>query len=284
MRISVILKLIHRIDNERTCSKKILENVSNIGIKQHVWLDSCRNHLIVRDCGINHYVINKNLLELFYSTNVWMITKGVQGNLHALYPMYCYLCTVSGFTERIRLDIHTLGCHWRNSDYCSLHWNTTGGTVTVHTHPAHTVTKSSIHASLRWQDGGTPSSKWAGLCTCNFYCGFTALYWIPVLLLKRVSASTPLSACLGYEHHFSFCVFGVAVQMKSAKRKQLTIPVVYIKCCILGSDLTEWPLNHVLSVHWETTGQTTETALADAISQWSSSGNPEIIICITGTH
>ena len=27
-----------------------------------------------------------------------------------------------------------LGCHWRNSSYCSLHWNVTGGTVTTHTH------------------------------------------------------------------------------------------------------------------------------------------------------
>ena len=25
-------------------------------------------------------------------------------------------------------------CHWRKSDYCSLHWNTTGGTVTAQAH------------------------------------------------------------------------------------------------------------------------------------------------------
>ena len=29
----------------------------------------------------------------------------------------------------------TLGCHWRNSNFCSLHWNTTGWTVTAHTCP-----------------------------------------------------------------------------------------------------------------------------------------------------
>ena len=29
----------------------------------------------------------------------------------------------------------TLGCQWRNSNFCSLQWNTTGGTVTAHTCP-----------------------------------------------------------------------------------------------------------------------------------------------------
>ena len=33
----------------------------------------------------------------------------------------------------------TMGCHWRNSNFCSLHWNTTGGTVTAHTRPTHIV-------------------------------------------------------------------------------------------------------------------------------------------------
>ena len=29
----------------------------------------------------------------------------------------------------------TLGCHWRNSNFCSIHWNSTGGTVTAHIRP-----------------------------------------------------------------------------------------------------------------------------------------------------
>ena len=29
----------------------------------------------------------------------------------------------------------TLGSHWKNSNFCSQHWNTTGGTVTAHTRP-----------------------------------------------------------------------------------------------------------------------------------------------------
>ena len=37
--------------------------------------------------------------------------------------------------EKLSWYCPTLECHWRNSDYCSLHWNTTGGTVTAHTHP-----------------------------------------------------------------------------------------------------------------------------------------------------
>ena len=54
-----------------------------------------------------------------------------------------------------------------------------------------------------------------GLCIFSLYLEFTALQWMPVLLLTHVSTSTLLCACLWYEHHYSFCVFGVASQMKS---------------------------------------------------------------------
>ena len=82
--------------------------------------------------------------------------------------------------------VNTCRVHWNttgkvswNSDYCSPHWNTTGGTVTAHTHPCR-----NINARLKWQGGGTPSRKWTGLCKFCFYLEFTALQWIPVLLLK----------------------------------------------------------------------------------------------------
>ena len=94
--------------------------------------------------------------------------------------------------------------------------NTTGGTATAPHTQAHTVRQSSIYAILKWQDDGTQSSKWSDLCKFNFYLEFTALQWKPVLLFKRVSTSTSFCACLGYEHHYTFCVFEAAVQMKSA--------------------------------------------------------------------
>ena len=37
--------------------------------------------------------------------------------------------------EKLSWNRPTLGCHWRNSNFCSLHWNTTGRTVTAHTRP-----------------------------------------------------------------------------------------------------------------------------------------------------
>ena len=37
--------------------------------------------------------------------------------------------------EKISWIRPTLGCHWRNSNFCSLYWNTTGVTVTAHTRP-----------------------------------------------------------------------------------------------------------------------------------------------------
>ena len=118
--------------------------------------------------------------------------------------------------------------------------------------------QSSIHASLKSQHGGTPVSKWTGLWIFSFYLEFTALQWMPVLLLTHVSTSTSLCACLWYERHYNFCVFGVASQMKSVEFKQLSpYQYVYIRGRMLGSDLTLWPPNQILSVHWDATGQTT---------------------------
>ena len=97
--------------------------------------------------------------------------------------------------------------------------------------------QSSIHASLKWQDGGTRVSKWTSLCIFSLYLEFTALQWIPVLLLTHVSTSTLLCACLWYEHHYSFCVFGVASQMKSVKLKKTH----HTSCIHKRSHVGKWP-------------------------------------------
>ena len=105
---------------------------------------------------------------------------------------------LAGYTgtplENLSWNRPTLECHWRNSNFCSLHWNITGETVAAHTHTI---------------------SKWTGLCKFSSYLEFTAQQWIPVLLSKYVSTWPSLCACLWYEDHYSFCVFGVASQMKS---------------------------------------------------------------------
>ena len=46
---------------------------------------------------------------------------------------------LAGYTgtplEKLSWNSPTLECHWKNSNFCSLHRNTTGGTVTAHTRP-----------------------------------------------------------------------------------------------------------------------------------------------------
>ena len=112
-----------------------------------------------------------------------------------------------------------LECHWdttwRPSEYMQgtlehhrkdlvgtapQHWDATGETLTFTaytgtpleglwqpTHaPTHIVNQSSSHASFKWQDDGTPVNKWVGLCKFSLYLEFTALQWIPVLLLTHV--------------------------------------------------------------------------------------------------
>ena len=135
------------------------------------------------------------------------------------------------------------------ANICRVHWNTTGKMLLKQSHTEmplekfwwfsptlghhwkilvetaqHTQTRivkqRSIHASLKWQDGGTAIIKWTGLCKFSFYLEFTTQQWIPVLILKHVSTSTSSCAWVWYKHHYSFCVLGVAVQMKSVELKQ----------------------------------------------------------------
>ena len=84
--------------------------------------------------------------------------------------------------EKLSWNCPTLGCNWKNFNFCSLHWNTTGGTVTA----------------LAWSNSS--------------YLEFTALQWMPVLLLKHVSTSTSPCACLWYEHHCSFVYLGLQIK------------------------------------------------------------------------
>ena len=85
----------------------------------------------------------------------------------------------------------------------TLHWNANVENMTIaayigaplailekpsHTQ-AHIVKQISIHASLKWQDGGTPVGKWTGLLKFRFHLEFTALQCILILLLKRASIS-----------------------------------------------------------------------------------------------
>ena len=155
--------------------------------------------------------------------------------------------------------------HWR--DYNSPHT------------PRH-IKQSSIHASLKWQDGGTPSNKWIGLWKFSFYLEFTALRCIPVLLFKHGSTSISLCTCFGYELHYSFCV----LQRSSNSSGQTS-------CIRKGLHAGKWPdlktskPDAVSTLGYHRTDYTGAT-LADAITQWSSSGNTdsELITCITGTH
>ena len=134
----------------------------------------------------------------------------------------------------------TLECRWRSSDYCGLHWNTTEGTVRAHTHTqAHIVKQSSIHASLKWQDGGTTSSKWTGLCKFSFYLG---------VYCSAIDISSLLQTC-GY-FNFTLCMLwiwsplwlfyicGWSSNEISLAQTTLVVLVVYVRGCMLGSDLT----------------------------------------------
>ena len=120
--------------------------------------------------------------------------------------------------EKLSWNSPTLECQWRNLVETNPHWDATGETLTCQPvqptlehhwgdcdsphRPRHIYLSrvASMH-SLKWHDGGTPVSKWTFLCKFSLYFEFTALQWIPVLLLTPMSTSTPLCTCLWYEHH-----------------------------------------------------------------------------------
>ena len=143
--------------------------------------------------------------------------------------------------EKRSWNCPTLECHWRNSDHWSLLWNTIGGTVTAH--------------KYTWD----LSSKWIGLCKFSFNLEFTALQWIWVLLFKRVSISTSLCICLGYEHHYTFCVYGLQFkwnQLNSTNSR-------HTSCIHKGLYAEKWPdlvtskpdsVSTLGRLHWNHTG------------------------------
>ena len=208
--------------------------------------------------------------------------------------------------EKLNWNSPTLGCHWRNLVETAPHWDAIGQTLTLqptlkyhwrecngpHTYQAHIVKQSSIHVSLKWQDGGTPISKWTSLCKFIFYFELSALQWKPLLLLKHVSTSTWLCACLWYEHRYSF---GVKWNQFSSNKYH------HSSCIHKGFHAGKWPdlmtskpdsvstleyhwtdytgIPLEPQVHWDATG----TILADASSQWCPSGDP-VSLCLIGTH
>ena len=128
--------------------------------------------------------------------------------------------------------------------------------------------QSSIHASLKWQVGGTPVIKWTGLYIFSLYLGA----YIPAMdasyaLKTHVSTSTLLCACPWYEHHYSFIVYlGLQVKWNQFGSNNSH----HTSCIHKGSHAGKWP------------DQMTTTP-ADASTQWCSSGDP-VLICIIGTH
>ena len=93
-----------------------------------------------------------------------------------------------------------------------------------------------------------------------------------------MSTSTSLYAYIGYERHYSFRVFGVAVQRNQVGSNNSRHTGSIHKGLNAGKRpdlMTSKPdANSTLGYHWTDCG---------AIAQWSFSGNP-VLICIIGTH
>ena len=148
--------------------------------------------------------------------------------------------------------------------------------------------QGSIQASSKWQDGGTPVSKWKvsvysaftwSLLLCNG-CQFCSWHmWV-------------LQHCSVHAFDMSTIMLFVYLGLQ-VKWNQFNLNNSHHTSCIhkgshagMWSDLmTSKPESvsrleyHWTQVHWDATG----TTLADASTQWCSSGDP-VLICIIGTR
>ena len=125
--------------------------------------------------------------------------------------------------EKLWMLQSTLEPHWR--DYNSPRTQ------------AHMVKQSSIHASLKWEDDGTASSKWTGFCKISFCLEFTARQYMPVLLFKRVSTSTSLCACIVFEHRYIFVYLGLQYKWDHLSSNNFG----HASCIHKGLHAGKWP-------------------------------------------
>ena len=161
----------------------------------------CNSVLAVRRNGI-HYTHPDASLTLNQCT--------LAGPVYTRMPLECHCLTqcilgyhlatqrvlagyIGTLLEKLIWNCLTLECHWGNLDYCSLHWNTTGRTVTAPTHRH--LWWSTVASMPVWND-----SKWSVLCKVSFYLEFISLQWLSVLCLIRCVLQLHC-VCLGYEHH-----------------------------------------------------------------------------------
>ena len=184
--------------------------------------------------------------------------------------------------EKLWLLHPKLEHHWRD---CFTH---------THTH-IHSSTKlSSVTSMPVWNDKmmGPQISKWTGLCKFSFYLDFTALQWIPVLLLKHHSVHS-----FDMNTIIVFLYLGLQVkwnQFSSNNSHNISCIHKGLHARKLPDLMTSKPdsvsapgyhwTNHIGTplepqVHWDATG----TTLADASTQWCPSGDP-VLIYIIGTH
>ena len=83
-----------------------------------------------------------------------------------------------------------------------------------------------------------------------FFLEVIALHCIPILLLKCVSTSISLFACFSDMNTTTDFVYLVYSSNEiSIVYTDLSIPVVYLRCFTLRSDLTCWPPNQILLVN-----------------------------------
>ena len=188
------------------------------------------------------------------------------------------LANTAGYTEtplgKLSWNCPTLECHWKN---------TIGGTVTSTYTQAQIVKQSSIHASLKWQDGGTSNSKWTGLCKFIFYLEFTALQWISVTSANVWVPQHHSVHALDMSTIIIFVYLGLQFKWNQLSSNNSC----HTSCIHKGLHAGKWPALmtskpdsfSTLGYHWtDYTGAT----LADAITQWSSSGSPERSHVYTG--
>ena len=120
------------------------------------------------------------------------------------------------------VEAATLECLWKNSDYCSLRWNTTGWTITAPTHTqAHMISR--VPSMPVWNEKMTGHQTASGHVSVK--SALLGVYCSPFAYQFCSSNMWVLQHHSVYALDMStiivFMYYGDAVRMKSAKLQQL---------------------------------------------------------------
>ena len=137
--------------------------------------------------------------------------------------------------EKLCWNCPKLKCHWRNWFITAYTGGTTGGTVTAPTHPNTHSREASIPV---WNDKAVGYQPASGQVSVKSAFTWSTMHTTSALQMCEHFNITLLCIRWIWAPLDFLCIWGCVSHEISLAQTALAIPVVYIRGCMIGSDLT----------------------------------------------